>query len=96
MDINHKHLLQMLLARALLDIRIAASEENYKVCYTLSDLFHNVPYQMNRVDAEYGDYLEVIEWLEARSTQMKISKWFDHALSECKKELTSKPHELNS
>ncbi len=84
---DYESLVQLLLARALLDIRIAANEENVKVCFALSDLFHNVPYQMKRIRESNGDYLEILDWLKMRAEQKSISKWLEHAISECTKDL---------
>lgn len=83
---NNEYLVQMLIARAFLDIRVAANEGNNIICFALSDLFHNVPYQVQVVQKENGDYDEIIDWLKMRADQKNISSWLNHAISECEKE----------
>lgn len=82
---NNEFLVQLLIARAFLDIRLAAGEGNTKVCFALSDLFHNVPYQMKRIREDNGDCIEIINWLKMRAEQKNISSWLNHAISECEK-----------
>jgi len=75
-------LVYQLLARALLDIRIASTEGNAKATYDLADLFHNVPYQISRIRAQSGDYSEIIVYLEQRCQQKGLTSWLKTALGD--------------
>jgi hypothetical protein len=83
MSMDNEQLVYKLLARALLDIRIASDEDNSRVSFELSDLFHNVPYQLARIRQDNGDYSEIIEWLKMRCEQKNMSKWLENVISEC-------------
>jgi len=70
------------LAKGLLDIRVAAHESNTKVVFHLADLLHNVPHQMERECSTGSNYSDVLEWLRMRAEQKGMTKWLTAALSE--------------
>jgi hypothetical protein len=76
-------LIYKLLARALLDIRIACVESDSSAAFQLADLFHNVPYQLARIRSAGGDYKEILDWLEMRSEQKGLSGWLRTAIADC-------------
>lgn len=69
-----------LLARGLLEIRVASIQGDSKVAFHLADLLHNVPLQMERVRHDGGDYSEMLGWLRMRAEQKSLSRWLDGAL----------------
>jgi hypothetical protein len=80
---SKQELFYRLLARALLDIRIAAHESNHARAFHLADLFHNTPLRLIGDANTEAHFTEIIDWLEARSAEKKIEGWFDHAINEC-------------
>ena len=87
--VNSEFLVYRLLARALLDIRIAALDGNTKAALDLADLFHNVPYQIGRIRKQDGDYSEIINYLELRCKQKGLTSWLKTALKDCSKDVPS-------
>lgn len=83
---NNEVLVLRLLARAFLDIRIAANDGNSKAAFALADLFHNVPYQLERVRQQEGDFAEVLVSLRTRASQKNLTKWLESALSDQQRE----------
>jgi hypothetical protein len=79
---EHESKLYNLLAKGLLDIRLAAHEDNAKVAFHISDLLHNVPLQISRAHQEKKDCSDILEWVRMRAEQKGMSKWLDNALSE--------------
>ena len=71
-----------LLARALLEIRVAGLEGNSKATFHLADLFHNVPSQIARIQRGNGNYREVLDWLEMRCKQKGMESWLRTAISD--------------
>ena len=78
-------LIEKLIARALLDIRIAASEGNSDICFALSDLFHNIPLQIIKAKDNPGSYPDILDWLKMRAEQKKILGWLNNAIIESQK-----------
>lgn len=81
---NDDILVEKLMARAFLDIRIAASEGNSDICFALSDLFHNIPLQIIRAKEKSENYSDILNWLKMRAEQKKISGWLNNAIAESK------------
>ena len=79
-------LIYRLLARALLDIRIAAVEGRNEATFEISNVFHNVPFQLARIRSEGGDFHEILDWLEMRCGESKMKGWLANALEECAQE----------
>jgi hypothetical protein len=71
-----------LLYLALIDIRAAADQGNTKACFVLSDLMHNIPLQILRVEKENGNYQEIMYWIRMRCKQNKCESWLDNAISQ--------------
>ena len=71
-----------LLARALLDIRIASHDGKSNVAFHLADLFHTVPYQLSKIDDSQQQYGEILENLRERGTQKGIAPWISNALED--------------
>jgi hypothetical protein len=74
-------LVYRLLARALLDIRIASLGNESKVVFALSDAFHNIPYQLETISNQGGDFSEIIAWLEERCAQKGMAGWLQNAVA---------------
>lgn len=46
---DNETLIYKLLARALRDIRIASKDSNSQFTFEIADIFHNIPFQIERV-----------------------------------------------
>jgi hypothetical protein len=80
---DKKVLIYRLIYHALLDIRSAAQsgERNANtIAYKLSDVFHNVPLQLNRVESEGGDYDQVLLDIRERAKRAKCEGWLDNVI----------------
>ena len=77
-------LVHEILARAFLDIRVASHDDHPRVCFEISDLFHNVPYQLARLRKEKGDFSEIINWLRDRAEKKQMTSYLEHIISECR------------
>lgn len=72
--------LMRLVARGLLDIRIAAASGNIKACLVLSDFIHALPYSIERVLKGDISYQDVIEDLNERAKIKNMEGWLTNAL----------------
>lgn len=79
---KNENLVLKLLARALLDIRIASHEGNMKKAFELADVFHNVPYQIEQIQGGEGRYNEVVDWIEMRCKQKGMQSWLQVAMDD--------------
>ena len=77
-----KEIILRLLYFALIEIRTACNEDNKKVCLMLSNLMHNIPLQIIRIEKDDGDYQEILDWIRMRCQQMECESWLDNALSQ--------------
>jgi hypothetical protein len=80
---NNETLIYKLLARALLDMRIASKDGNSQFTFEIADIFHNIPLQIERVKNNKEDYKQIIEWLEMRCEQKKMRSWLETAILDC-------------
>jgi hypothetical protein len=78
---NKETLLLKLLAYALLEIRIASYKGNSRLAFEIADVFHNVPYQIERTKIDNGNYQEIINWLEMRCEQKGMASWLKNAIA---------------
>lgn len=78
-------LIYRVLAKGLLDIRVASHENNSKVVFHLADFLHNVPLHMDRARQEGKDYSEILESMRERAEQKGMTKWLDNALAAARK-----------
>ncbi len=77
---NNLALIYDILARALLDIRVAAHEQNAGVAFELSDLLHNVPLRLKIEMENNTDCTETLEWIRMRAEQKKLTRWLDRII----------------
>ena len=61
--IEKEHILK-LMHIVLLDIRVASHSQDSHTCFVLSDIFHNVPLQMNRADKGEVSYADILKWIQ--------------------------------
>lgn len=78
---NNLTLVYKILARGLLDIRIAAHEQNSKASFDLADLLHNIPLRLERELRNNTDYTETLYWIRMRAGQKELTKWLDVIIS---------------
>ncbi|MCX7257016.1 MAG: hypothetical protein NTZ64_09830 [Polaromonas sp.] len=78
---NKETLVLKLVAYALLEIRIASHEGNSRLAFEIADVFHNVPYQIERIKIGDGNYQEIINWLEMRCEQKGMTSWLKNAIA---------------
>jgi hypothetical protein len=79
---NNLTLIYKELARGPLDIRVAAHEENSKICFDVADLLHNTPGRLVRELRNNTDYTETLDWIRMRARQKNLTKWLDMIISE--------------
>lgn len=80
---DSKTLIYKLIYQAFLDIRSAAQncDKNANtIAYKLSDVFHNVPLQLNRVESEGGDYEKVLLDIRERAKRAQCEGWLDNVI----------------
>jgi hypothetical protein len=79
---NDRSTVMKLLARALLDIRIASIEGNLKAVFAIADFIHVVPHKIESIEEFGDDYSDIIEYLTERAPVRDMEKWFRHAMKE--------------
>jgi hypothetical protein len=70
------------MAKALLDIRIAATEENHKITFVLADVFHILPYQLQKITEGEINASEVLKELRKKCESKNISGWLNTAIDD--------------
>lgn len=76
---TEKEYILKLMYAAFLDIRIASHSQDSHTCFVLSDIFHNIPLQVNRADKGEMSYAEIIKFLQEKCVERKCTPWFDTA-----------------
>lgn len=76
---TEKERLLRLMYLAFLDIRAASRSQDTHTCFVLSDVFHNVPLQINRVEQGEGEYTEILTWIQRRCEERKCTSWLNNA-----------------
>lgn len=71
-----------LIARGLIDIRIAANSGNSKACFILSDFIHVLPHTANCMVNDGQSYEDVMNNLYARAKIKNMEDWLDNALND--------------
>lgn len=74
-----------LIYRALLDIRIASYSQDSRTSFILSDIFHNVPSQINQADKGKMSYADIISYIQKKCEEKKSKSWFDNAMADITK-----------
>jgi hypothetical protein len=74
-----KECILKLMYLAFLDIRAASTSQDIHTCFVLSDVFHNVPLQINRVDKGESHYADILAWIQKRCEERKCTSWLDNA-----------------
>lgn len=79
-----------LIARGLIDIRIAANSGNSKDCFILSDFIHVLPNTVNCMLNDGRRYEDVMHNLYGRAKIKNMEEWLDNALNDIR--LNQKNH----
>lgn len=74
-----------LMYRAFLDIRVASYSQDSHTCFVLSDIFHNVPSQMNQADKGKMSYADIVTWIQEKCEARKCTSWLDNATADIAK-----------
>jgi hypothetical protein len=74
-----KEYILKLMHAAFLDIRIASYSQDSHTCFILSDIFHNVPLQMNQADKGKMSYADIVTWIQEKCEERKCKSWLDNA-----------------
>jgi hypothetical protein len=74
-----------LMYRAFLDIRVASYSQESHTCFVLSDIFHNIPLQMNQADKGEMSYADIITWIQEKCEERKCKSWLDNATADIAK-----------
>jgi hypothetical protein len=69
-----------LMYRAFLDIRIASYSQDSHTCFVLSDVFHNVPSQMNLADKGEMRYADIVTRIQEKCQARNCTSWLDNAI----------------
>ncbi|MBO0795459.1 MAG: hypothetical protein J2P36_31585 [Ktedonobacteraceae bacterium] len=64
---------------AFLDIRIASHSQDSRTCFVLSDIFHNIPLQMNQADKGKISYTDIVRWIQNKCKESNYLSWLDNA-----------------
>ncbi|MEW3052088.1 hypothetical protein [Escherichia coli] len=82
MEIKMQDVILKLIARGLIDIRIAANSGNSKACFILSDFIHVLPHTANCMVNDWQSYEDVMNDLYARAKIKNMEDWLDNALND--------------
>ncbi|EGO8683274.1 hypothetical protein ED744_03465 [Escherichia coli] len=82
MEIKMQDVILKLIARGLIDIRIAANSGNSKACFILSDFIHVLPHTANCMVNDGQSYEDVMNDLYARAKIKNMEDWLDNALND--------------
>ncbi|MFS3477940.1 hypothetical protein ACK6SM_05525 [Escherichia fergusonii] len=82
MEIKMQDVILKLIARGLIDIRIAANSGNSKACFILSDFIHVLPHTANCMVNDGQSYDDVMNDLYARAKNKNMEDWLDNALND--------------
>ncbi|EFL4497134.1 hypothetical protein [Escherichia fergusonii] len=82
MEIKMQDVILKLIARGLIDIRIAANSGNSKACFILSDFIHVLPHTANCMVNDGQSYDDVMNDLYARAKIKNMEDWLDNALND--------------
>lgn len=82
MEIKMQDVILKLIARGLIDIRIAANSGNSKACFILSDFIHVLPHTANCMVNDGQSYEDVMNNLYARAKIKNMEDWLDNALND--------------
>ena len=74
-----KEYILKLMYRAFLDIRIASYSQDSHTCFVLSDIFHNVPLQINQADKGKKSYADIVTWIQEKYKERNYKSWLDNA-----------------
>ncbi|EKA4234645.1 hypothetical protein OLH81_004793 [Escherichia coli] len=82
MEIKMQDVILKLIARGLIDIRIAANSGNSKACFILSDFIHVLPHTANCMVNDGQSYEDVMNDLYARAKIKNMEDWLGNALND--------------
>ncbi|WP_407254977.1 hypothetical protein [Escherichia fergusonii] len=82
MEIKMQDVILKLIARGLIDIRIATNSGNSKACFILSDFIHVLPHTANCMVNDGQSYEDVMNDLYARAKIKNMEDWLDNALND--------------
>lgn len=76
-----KVLIHKLLYQAFIEIREAAYEDRgMKGIFKISDLFHNVPLQLNIISENNGNYQELLTEIKKIARMKGYDSWLNNAI----------------
>ena len=67
---------------AFIDIRENALKTEDKIAYHLSDLFHNIPDMLKRVEKGEIEYSDVLDAVTKKAEERGISSWIQNNLDQ--------------
>jgi len=82
---SEKEYILKLMYAAFLDIRVASYSKDSYTCFVISDVFHNVPLQMNQVDKGKMSYSDIITYIQEKCEERNCKSWLDNAISNISK-----------
>ncbi|HEV2583774.1 MAG TPA: hypothetical protein VGT44_23140 [Ktedonobacteraceae bacterium] len=82
---TEKEYILKLMHRAFLDIRVASYSQDNHTCFVLSDVFHNIPLQINQADKGETSYTDIVIRIQKKYEERKYKSWLDNAVADMTK-----------
>jgi hypothetical protein len=79
--VTEKEYILKLMYAAFLDMRIASYSQDSHTCFVLSDIFHNVPLQMNQAEKGAMSYADIVLGIQEKCEERKCTSWLENAIT---------------
>jgi hypothetical protein len=76
---TEKEYILKLMYLAFLEIRDASRSQESHTCFVLSDVFHNVPLQINQADKGEMSYAQIVTWIQKKCEESNCTSWLENA-----------------
>lgn len=87
MNNNNRKLIHSLLYQSLIEIREAAYEnKGMKGIFKISDVFHNVPLQLEKAASGERDYQSILDDITKRAKKNGCSDWLKNVIQQLDKQ----------
>lgn len=77
-----KEYVLQLMYRVLLDIRVASYSQDSHTCFVLSDIFHNIPLQINQADKGEKSYAEIVTYIRKKCEEKQSTSWLENVTAD--------------
>jgi hypothetical protein len=83
---TEKEYILKLLYRVFLEIRAASYSQDDQTCFAFSDIFHNIPLQINQANKGKMSYTDIVTWIQKKCEEKRYISWLDAATSSIRKQ----------